>query len=56
MRSYRANGSLDLKARRRGVYRRLQDGQTKTQEDADDSLQLSVYALAAQRLGLKPGA
>ncbi len=30
-------------------------GKPKSQEDADESLQLSVYALAAQRQGLKPG-
>jgi RecB family exonuclease len=31
-------------------------GRPKTQEDADDSLQLSIYALAARRLGHKPSA
>jgi RecB family exonuclease len=31
-------------------------GKPKSQEDADKSLQLSVYALAAQCLGMKPGA
>ncbi len=30
-------------------------GKPKSQEDADKSLQLSVYALAAQRLGMMPG-
>ena len=29
-------------------------GKPKTQEDADDSLQLSIYALAAQSMGHKP--
>ncbi len=31
-------------------------GKPKTQEDADESLQLSIYALAAQSLGHKPSA
>ena len=31
-------------------------GKLKTQDDADDSLQLSIYALAAQSLGHKPQA
>jgi ATP-dependent exoDNAse (exonuclease V) beta subunit len=30
-------------------------GRAKSQQDADDSLQLSIYALAAKRLGMKPG-
>ena len=31
-------------------------GKPKTQEDADDSLQLSIYALAARSLGHNPSA
>jgi len=30
-------------------------GNPKSQDDADKSLQLSVYALAAQRIGMRPG-
>ncbi len=30
-------------------------GKAKTQDDADDSLQLSIYALAAEQLHMKPG-
>ena len=53
----RIKGRLDRVDRAAGGETIIVDyktGRAKTQEDADDSLQLSVYALAAHKLGYAP--